>query len=69
MAYDLSSLTRDQTRAPCVGSTTSQPLNHQGSPRALVLMYNKLAEKGLQKLINLELENMTLFKSQKESWD
>ena len=32
-------------------------------------MYNKLAEKGLQKLINLEVENTTLFKSQKESWD
>ena len=31
---DLSSLTRDQTHAPCVGSTESQPLDRQGSPLA-----------------------------------
>ena len=50
----------------------AQHLNHWTTrevPRALLLMYNKLAEKGLQKLINLKVENMTLFKSQKESWD
>ena len=29
---DLSSPTRDQTHAPCIGSTESQPLDHQGSP-------------------------------------
>ena len=29
---DLSFLNRDQTQAPCNGSTKSQPLNHQGSP-------------------------------------
>ena len=29
---DLSSLTRDQTCAPCSGSVESQPLNHQGNP-------------------------------------
>ena len=29
---DLSSLTRDQTRAPSTGSTESQPLDLQGSP-------------------------------------
>ena len=27
-----SSLTRDQTRAPCIGSTESYPLDQQGSP-------------------------------------
>ena len=31
--WDLSSLTRDQTYAPCSGSMESSPLNHQGSPR------------------------------------
>ena len=25
--------TRDQTRAPCIGSTESYPLDHQGSPQ------------------------------------
>ena len=30
--WDLSSLTRDQTRAPCIGSAESSPLDHQGSP-------------------------------------
>ena len=29
--WDLSSLTRDQTYAPCSGSTESQPLDLQGS--------------------------------------
>ena len=28
--WDLSSLTRDGTCAPCSGSTESQPLDHQG---------------------------------------
>ena len=28
---DLSSLTRDQTHAPCSGSAKSSPLDHQGS--------------------------------------
>ena len=32
-----SSLTRDQTRAPCTGSLESQPLDHQGSPCAHLL--------------------------------
>ena len=27
-----SSLTRDRTRAPCIGSVESYPLHHQGSP-------------------------------------
>ena len=27
-----SSLTRDPTRAPCIGSAESYPLHHQGSP-------------------------------------
>ena len=27
-----SSLTRDRTQAPCIGSSESQPLDHQGSP-------------------------------------
>ena len=29
---DLSSLTRDQNRAPCIGGAESYPLDHQGSP-------------------------------------
>ena len=29
-----SSLTRDQTQAPCIGNTQSYPLDHQGSPCA-----------------------------------
>ena len=29
---DSSSLIRDQTQAPCIESTESQPLDHQGSP-------------------------------------
>ena len=30
--WDLSSLTRDRTCAPCIGSAESQLLDHQGSP-------------------------------------
>ena len=30
--HDLCSLTRDQTRAPCMGSAKSLPLGHRGSP-------------------------------------
>ena len=30
--WDLSSLTRNQTLAPCNRNTESKPLNHQGSP-------------------------------------
>ena len=30
--WDPSSLTRDQTYTPCIGSTESQPLDHQGIP-------------------------------------
>ena len=33
-----SSLTRDSTRAPCIGSTESQPLDHQGSPQDYFLI-------------------------------
>ena len=33
----IGSLTRDQTRAPCIGSVESQPLDHQGSPISLFL--------------------------------
>ena len=29
---DLNSLSRDRTRAPCIGSAESYPLDHQGSP-------------------------------------
>ena len=35
---DLSSPTKDQTQAPCSGSMESQPLDHQGSPRAEALI-------------------------------
>ena len=31
--WDPSSLTRDQTLAPCIGSTESQSLDRQGSPQ------------------------------------
>ena len=31
-----SSPTRDRTRAPCIGSMVSYPLDHQGSPLAIV---------------------------------
>ena len=31
-----SSLTRDQTQAPCIGSAESQPLDHQGSPYSIL---------------------------------
>ena len=35
-----SSLTRDQTWAPCIGSMESYPLHHQGSPyRCLLIFY------------------------------
>ena len=33
--WDLSSPTRDRTRAPCSGSAESWPLDHQGSPHVL----------------------------------
>ena len=32
-----SSLTRDQTQAPCIRNVESQPLHHQGSPHACLL--------------------------------
>ena len=35
--WDLSSLTRDQTCAPCSGSAESEPLDRQGSPTVLSL--------------------------------
>ena len=37
--WDLSSLTRDGTCILCFGSTESQPLDHQGSPSLLLLMF------------------------------
>ena len=33
-----SSLTRDQTWAPCIGSTESQLLDHQGSPSLILII-------------------------------
>ena len=33
-----SSLTRDRSWAPCIGSADSQPLNHQGGPCLFFLM-------------------------------
>ena len=35
--WDLSSLTRDQTCAPCIGSADSKPLDDQGSPSSCIL--------------------------------
>ena len=34
-----SSLTRDQTQAPCIGNAESWPLDYQGSPH--VLLFSK----------------------------
>ena len=31
--WNLSSPTQDRTQAPCIGSTESEPLDHQGGPR------------------------------------
>ena len=31
--------TRDRTRAPCIGSTESYPLDHQGSPHSNILAW------------------------------
>ena len=33
IAFSASSLTRDQTGSPCIGSVESQPLDHQQSPQ------------------------------------
>ena len=38
--WDLSSLTRDQTHAPCSGSTESKQLDHQGSPTSILSLKN-----------------------------
>ena len=35
--WDPSSLTRDQTQAPCIGHAKSQPLDFQESPRTPIL--------------------------------
>ena len=37
--WDLSSLTRDWTRAPCTGSAESEPLDRPGSPLPFFLFY------------------------------
>ena len=37
--WDLSSLTRDRTRAPCTGGTESEPLDHQGGPSGYNLFF------------------------------
>ena len=34
-----SSLTRDQTRTPCIESKESQPLDHQGSPESIFIVH------------------------------
>ena len=44
---DLSSLTRDQTRAPCSGSLESQPLDRQGSPYILTIVNNAAVNIGV----------------------
>ena len=35
--WGLSSLTKDRTQAPCVGSMESQPVGHQGSPLSVTV--------------------------------
>ena len=42
-----SSPTRDRTRAPCIGSMESYPLDHQGSP-SIILIFNYLFSTSLQ---------------------
>ena len=41
MLVGSSSLTRDLTRAPCIGSTESYPLDHQGSPVCWLYLQGK----------------------------
>lgn len=36
--WDINSLTRDWARAPCIGSSKSYHLDHQGSPHSIFLM-------------------------------
>ena len=46
--------TRDRTRAPCIGSAESYPLNHQGSPRQLTLSTDKLLLEKIKDLFFLK---------------
>ena len=55
---DLSSLTRDRTHTSCIGSTESQPLEHQGSPETLT---DKRWESNSQE------ENIYIFSSQRNT--
>ena len=50
-----SSLTRDQTQAPCIGSAEYQPLDHQGSPMPGILITPVLScsNGGSERLSNL----------------
>ena len=46
MACGTSSLTRDQTQAPCIGRAESQPLDHQGSPQIYILSDWRVTSRG-----------------------
>ena len=48
-----SSLTRDRTWAPCTGSSESQPLDHQGIPRMMILIFSQLIRHPLTKFFRL----------------
>ena len=57
--WDLSSLTRDQTHAPCSGSTEPQPLNHQGRPcrhilKSFIVSWHKLDSPEILNLLILK---------------
>ena len=58
MHVGFSSPTRDQTQAPCIGSSESYPLDHQGSP--LICM---ISDKSALILIFVPLYIMYLFLS------
>ena len=48
-----SSLTRDQTQTPCIGSLESQPLDHQESPREGFLKGVGTSRKGIRKEVSM----------------
>ena len=67
--WDLSSSTRDLTHAPCIGSTESLPLGHQGSPSSVsfigmwifsvgsIIFFNAMAHYTQQEIYNSTIFN------------
>ena len=56
MQVGSSSLTRDRTRAPCIGSTESLLLRHQGSPSADYLKVKGLFYFSLEQVLSSILQ-------------